>query len=75
MSRHSAVVMYVLNRSDPEVPAYYAAACDCGWFAEPVDCASYPDPTIELQVATAARLHDPFADVTPFFPIDDPTRG
>ena len=74
MSEHSAAVVYVLDRAGPEHLAYYSVVCTCGWFVEPVDCARYPDAAIEQQMATAARLHDPFAEVEVFFPIDDPTQ-
>lgn len=67
---HAAGVIYVYNKRS-DVPPYYSAVCKCGWFAEPVD-ASYPDPLCEQQMAAAALAHDPAADTTVGFPLDDP---
>jgi hypothetical protein len=67
---HRPGVVYVYTRRD-DMPPYYSAVCKCGWFAEPVD-ASYPDPDIEQQMASAALEHDPMADTSVGFPLDKP---
>jgi hypothetical protein len=67
---HQAGVVYVYQRNSREFP-FYGAVCNCGWFAEPV-AADYPDPAVEEQMASAARAHDPAADTSVAFPIDEP---
>jgi hypothetical protein len=67
---HQAGVVYVFLKKSDQLP-YYSAVCSCGWFAEPVE-SSYPDPAIEQQMASAARAHDPAADVSVAFPLDKP---
>ena len=67
---HSAAVIYVFDKHG-DYPPYYCAVCRCGWSADPVD-AIYPDLTAEMRVADAARSHDPAADTTVGFPLDDP---
>jgi hypothetical protein len=62
--------MYVYDRRD-DAPPYYGAACTCGWSTEPVT-ASYPDPDVEQQMASAAQAHDPAADTSVGFPLDKP---
>jgi len=68
---HAACVIYTYERRGDL--AYYSAVCDCGWFAEPVD-AAYPDRECEERMALAALEHDPTADTTVAFPMDDPRR-
>jgi hypothetical protein len=65
---HQANVVYVYTKNG-DTPPYYSAVCRCGWFAEPVDT-SYPDPAVEQQMASAARSHDPAADISVGFPLD-----
>lgn len=65
---HQAGVIYVFSKKGDE-PPYYGAVCRCGWFVEP-SYASYPDPVIEQQMASAARAHDPAADPSVAFPLD-----
>ena len=67
---HSAAVIYVLDKHE-DYPTYYSVVCNCGWSADPVD-SPYPNPTCELQMAAAARAHDPAADTTVGFPLDEP---
>ncbi len=69
---HRAGVVYVYLKRD-DMPPYYSAVCNCGWFAEPVDV-SYPDPVVEQQMAEAALGHDPGADTSVVFPLDKPPR-
>jgi hypothetical protein len=69
---HQAGVVYVYERRNPE-PPYYAAVCNCGWLAGPVE-AGFPDPAVEEQLAAAASAHDPGADTTVGFPMDEPPR-
>src|SRR5262245_9513697 len=69
---HDPGVIYVLDRGEDYSP-YYSVVCRCGWFAEPVD-SPYPDHEIERQMAAAALAHDPNADTSVAFPLDDPTR-
>jgi hypothetical protein len=63
-----ANVVYVYTKNG-DTPPYYSAVCRCGWFAGPVDT-SYPDPAVEQQMASAARSHDPAADISVGFPLD-----
>jgi hypothetical protein len=67
---HSAGVIYVYEKRSDLVP-YYSAVCKCGWFAEPAE-AGYPDLACEQRMAAAALAHDPAADTTVAFPLDDP---
>lgn len=68
---HEAGVVYVVDRGSDLVP-YYSAVCRCGWFAEPVESPTYPNPEVEVRLATAALEHDPSADTTVAFPMDEP---
>jgi hypothetical protein len=67
---HRTGVVYVYLRKD-DMPPYYSAVCRCGWFADPVN-SGYPDLAIEEQMASAARGHDPAADISVAFPLDKP---
>lgn len=75
---HDAAVIYVFRKRilfpRTRSMAYYSAVCRCGWHVRPVD-AEYPDPACEKQMAAAALAHDPAADTTLSFPLDDPRRG
>jgi len=64
-------VIYVHDRGSEDVP-YYSAVCRCGWFAEPIESASYPDPELERLMSEAALTHDPGADTDVAFPLDKP---
>jgi hypothetical protein len=68
---HSASVIYVYDKHSDQ-PPYYSVVCRCGWSAEPVE-AQFPDPTCEQQMASAALAHDPAADTTVGFPLDEPS--
>jgi hypothetical protein len=70
---HRTNVVYVYEQNG-RIPPYYSAVCRCGWFAEPVD-ASYPEPVIEQRMASAARAHDPAADTSVTFPIEEPPQA
>lgn len=63
-------MIYVYKKKHPRL-AYYSAVCSCGWFVDTVD-AHYPDSACEQKMAAAARAHDPDADTTVSFPIDQP---
>lgn len=65
-------MVYVYERKSHE-PPYYAAVCNCGWLAGPVE-AGYPDPAVEGQLASAASAHDPGADISVGFPMDKPPK-
>lgn len=67
---HQAGVIYVYEKNS-HIPPAYGVVCRCGWSTEPV-IASYPDPEIEQQLASAAREHDPDADTGVAFPMDNP---
>ena len=67
---HAAGVIYAYEKNSDLVP-YYSAVCKCGWFAEPIET-GYPDLASEQRVAAAARAHDPAADTSVAFPLDDP---
>lgn len=67
---HDAGVIYVFERH-ADVTPYYSAVCRCGWYAEPVEVA-YPDLSVQTQMATAARTHDPNAIPGVAFPLDEP---
>lgn len=67
---HSASVIYVYDKRS-ELPPYYSAVCRCGRSAEPAD-AVYPDIECEQRMAHAALAHDPFADISVGFPLDNP---
>lgn len=67
---HQTGVVYVYTKNS-DIPPYYSAVCRCGWFAEPID-SNYPDPAIEQQMASAAHAHDPAADTSVAFPLDNP---
>lgn len=69
---HNPAVVYVLDKRADYVP-YYSAVCRCGWFAEPVDAPTYPDREIEREMAAVAVAHDPNADTSVGFPLDEPT--
>lgn len=71
--RHAASVVYVFDKRDPDI-AYYGAVCNCGWFEEPVDSA-YPDTACASRMAAAALAHDPGADTTVGFPLDEPSTS
>lgn len=71
-TQHAASVIYAYEKADDLAP-YYSAVCKCGWFAEPVET-GYPDLAVELQMSTAARAHDPAADTSVTFPLDDPLK-
>jgi hypothetical protein len=68
---HQAGVVFVYLKND-DMPPYYSAVCTCGWSAQPVVETSYPDPFAEAMMATAARAHDPAADISVGFPLDKP---
>jgi hypothetical protein len=70
---HHAGVVYVHEKRRPDHGRYYSAVCACGWFAAPIE-ATYPDPVIERRMAAAALEHDPFADTSVGFPLDEPER-
>jgi hypothetical protein len=67
---HSAGVVYVYDKHGDE-PPYYSVVCRCGWSAEAIE-AQFPDPATEQQMASAALRHDPAADTTVAFPLDEP---
>jgi hypothetical protein len=67
---HRAGVIYVYDKHSDLVP-YYSAVCKCGWFAEPVETL-YPDLASEQRMAAAACAHDPAADTSVGFRLDDP---
>ena len=67
---HESGVVYVYERSSDL--AYYSAVCRCGWFAEPIDSPSYPNPEFESRVTAAALAHNPAADTNVAFPLDKP---
>ncbi|HEX3515678.1 MAG TPA: hypothetical protein VHT26_16920 [Trebonia sp.] len=69
---HQAGVVYVYERKS-HAPSFYGAVCNCGWFTEVVE-AGYPDPAVEEQMASAARAHDPEADISVAFPMDEPSE-
>jgi hypothetical protein len=68
---HDPGVVYVLDRRADYVP-YYSVVCRCGWFAEPVEVADYPDPRVGAEMATAALAHHQDAETTVRFPLDRP---
>jgi len=67
---HQAGVVYVYLKKEG-MPGSYSAVCRCGWSAAPVN-SGYPDPVIEQQMASAAQDHDPAADTSVAFPLDNP---
>jgi len=69
---HRAGVVYVYVKND-RLPPCYSVVCRCGWSAEPV-YSDYPDADVEQQMATAALDHDPMADTSVAFPMDEPPR-
>jgi hypothetical protein len=69
---HQAGVLYVYLKKD-DMPPYYSVVCRCGWSAEPVHT-GFPDPVVEQQMASAARDHDPTADISVGFPLDKPPK-
>ena len=68
---HDPGVIYVYEKG-ADYPPYYSAVCRCGWFADPVDVAQFPDRRVENDMAAAALDHDRNADTTVAFPIDRP---
>lgn len=71
---HHATVCYMYDRRTGASEAYYIALCGCGWMSDFFTPQGYPDRGAEMLAASAALAHDPLADTTVGFPLDEPKR-
>ena len=71
---HQASLTFLYDRTDSR-PGSYVVVCKCGWSSDYFDAPTYPDPAALERGKAAALAHDPEANTSVWFSLDDPTKG